>query len=202
MKPNSSIYSRYFTYIKPVAKLPIVKTYGSTIFTLIIIVVFIFFAIKPTVETILVLQKKLVESTEVLEKISKKANDLSTAKQNYDNLDTNIKNKILEVIPDSISLKSVTQTLEQTAKFHDASISALQLEPVVINVKNEQTSTNLLSEIGFTFNVTGNYVSLTAILQDLRSSSRLISIDSLSISKLSEGSDLIMSLKGKGYYLK
>ena len=202
MKPNSSIYSRYFTYIKPITKIPIVKTYGSTVFTLIIIVVFIFFAIKPTIETILVLQKKLVESTEVLEKISKKASDLSAAKQNYDNLDANIKNKILETIPDSVSFKSIAQTLEQTAKLHEASISALQLEPIVINVKNEQASTNLLSETSFTFNVTGNYAALTAILQDLRSSSRLISIDSLSLSKLSEGSDLIMSIKGKGYYLK
>ena len=201
MKPNSSVYSRYFTYIKPITRLPIVKTYGSTIFTLVVIIIFIFFAIKPTVETILVLQKKLTEISDVLNKINKKANDLSLGKQNYDNLDPIIKNKITQVIPDTVALKSITQILEQTAKSHDASVSALQIQPIVINTKLEN-SLGSLSEINFTFNIEGEYANLIALLQDLKSSSRLLSIDSLSLSKLTEGSDLIMSITGKGYYIK
>lgn len=201
MKPNSSIYSRYFTYIKPVTRLPIIKTYGSTIFTLIVIIIFIFFAIKPTVETILVLQKKLTETSDVLDKINKKANDLSLGKQNYDNLDPTIKSKITQAIPDTVALKSITQTLEQTAKSHDTSISALQIQPIVIGTKSAN-SVGSLSEIDFTFNIEGEYANLIALLQDLKSSSRLISIDSLSLSKLTEGSGLIMSITGKGYYIK
>lgn len=201
MKPQSSIYSKYATYIKPVTKLPIVKTYGSIIFTLIIIIIFIFFAIKPTVETILVLQKKLADASEVLDKVNKKANDLSLGKQNYDNLDGSIKDKISQAIPDTVSLKSITQTLEQTARVYDASVSALQIQPIVIDTKNENTL-GVLSEIEFTFNIEGSYVNLIALLQDLKSSSRLISIDRLSLSKLTEGSGLIMSITGKGYYIK
>lgn len=201
MKPNSSIYSRYFTYIKPVTRLPIIKTYGSTIFTLIVIIIFIFFAIKPTVETILVLQKKLTETSDVLDKINKKANDLSLGKQNYDNLDPTIKSKVTQAIPDTVALKSITQTLEQIAKSHDTSISALQIQPIVIGTKSEN-SVGSLSEIDFTFNIEGGYANLIALLQDLKSSSRLISIDSLSLSKLTEGSGLIMSITGKGYYIK
>ncbi len=201
MKPNSSIYSRYFTYIKPVTRLPIVKTYGSTIFTLIIIIIFIFFAIKPTVETILVLQKKLTETSDVLDKVNKKANDLSLGKQNFDNLDPTIKSKLTQAIPDTVTLKSITQALEQTAKLHEASVSALQIQPIVINTKSEN-SAGTLAEIDFTFNIEGEYENLIALLQDLKSSSRLISIDSLSLSKLTEGSGLIMSITGKGYYIK
>ncbi len=201
MKPNSSIYSRYFTYIKPVTRLPIVKTYGSTIFTLIVIIIFIFFAIKPTVETILVLQKKLTATSDALDKVNKKANDLSLGKQNYDNLDSAIKNKIIQAIPDTVALKSITQTLEQTAKSHDASVSALQIQPIVIDTRNEN-SVGSLAALDFTFNIEGAYANLTALLQDLASSSRLISIDGLSLSKLTEGSGLIMSITGKGYYIK
>lgn len=201
MKPNSSIYSRYFTYIKPISRLPIVKTYGSTIFTLVVIIIFIFFAIKPTVETILVLQKKFTETSDALDKINKKANNLSLGKQNYDNLDPAIKSKVALDIPDTVSLKSITQTLEQTAKSHEASVSALQIQPIVINSKSEN-SLGALTEIDFTFNIEGNYANLIALLQDLKSSSRLISIDSLSLSKLTEGSGLIMSITGKGYYIK
>lgn len=198
---DQSRYFRYFTYIKPVVKLPIVKTYGSTIFTIFAITIFIFFAIKPTVETILVLQKKLETYDEALAKINKKANDLSLGKQNYQNLDQDIKDQIQLSIPDSVDLKSVIQTLEQTAKKNEASVSALQVQPFLLEVKKDDTH-GTLSEVNFTFNVEGSYHNLISLLQDLKSSVRLISIDNLSLNKVSEEGELVMSISGKAYYLK
>ncbi len=201
MKNRSNLYSRYATYIKPIGKLPIVKNYGPTIFTLLTISILIFFAIKPTVSTILVLQKKLADEEEVLQKVTQKVNNLSLGKRNYDNLDPNIKEKISAAIPDSITLKSVIQALEQAAKTHQASVSALQIQPVVIDTKVEG-QVGSLAEVSFTFNTEGDYKNLIALLQDFKVSSRLISVDSLSISKISDGTSLIMSLSGKAYYLK
>lgn len=201
MKSQSNLYSRYFTYIKPVTQLPIIKNYGSTIFTLLTMSLLVFFAIRPTIETILVLQKKLADQDEVLQKVTQKAKNLSLGKKNYDNLDQSIKEKISAGVTDTVSLKSLVQTLEQTAKVHEASVSALQIQPLIVNTKIE-SQTGVLSEIFFTFNVEGAYKNLIAILQDLKSSSRLISIDSLSLSKSNEGGTLIMSLSGKAYYLK
>lgn len=197
---DQSRYFRYFTYIKPVTKLPIVKTYGSTIFTIFAITIFVFFAIKPTVETILVLQKKLETYDEALAKINKKANDLSLGKQNYQNLDQDIKDQIQSAIPDIVDLKSVIQTLEQTAKKNEASVSALQVQPFLLEVKKDAYGT--LSEVNFTFNVEGSYHNLISLLQDLKSSVRLISIDNLSLNKVSEEGELVMSISGKAYYLK
>lgn len=201
MIPKSQFYSRYFTYIRPVTKLPIVKTYGSFIFTLIVITIFIFYAIKPTIETILVLQKQLDDSNKVLKKVTLKANNLSLGKQNYENLDPDIKSKIESAIPDTVNLKTIIQSLEQTAKLHDASISALQIQPLVITTKTTD-KLGTLTEIPFTFNTEGQYINLVSLLQDFKSSARLISIDSLSLSKSSEGEGLIMSLSGKAYYFK
>lgn len=201
MKSQSQIYSRYFTYIKPVTKLPIVRTYGSTIFTLVVIIIFIFYAIKPTVETILVLQKKLENSTQVLRAVNQKANNLSQAKQNYENLDPVIKSKIETSIPSTVSLGSITQTLESSAKVHEASVSAIQIQPLVIDT-NTDNHLGTLSEVAFTYNVEGEYRNLILLLQDLKSSARLISIDSLSLSKTSEGPEIVMSISGKAYYIK
>lgn len=201
MKNQSQIYSRYFTYIKPVIRHPLVKTYGSTVFTIVVMIIFIVYAIKPTVETILVLQKKLANSNEVLEKITQKTNNLTKAQQNYANLQPNIKSKIEAAIPNTVGFRSVIQALEQTAKKNDASISALQFQPLVLETKTEKKQDSL-SEISFTFNAEGEYQKLISILQDLKSSDRLISIDNVSLSKLSEGAGLIMSLSGKAYYIK
>ncbi len=201
MRDSKSIYSRYFTYIKPITKIPIVKNYGSAIFTILITAIFIIFAIKPTVETIIVLQKKLADSNQILEKITKKSENLSLGKQNYDQMDTNIKTKIQAGIPDHPEFKSITDALEQAAERNDASISALQIAPLEITSKipNQVAS---LSEISFIFNTTGEYQKLILLLQDLKRSDRLISIDSMSLSTLSEEKGIIMSISGKAYYLK
>lgn len=201
MNNKSVFYSRYFTYIKPIAKLPIVKNYGSTIFSLLVISILVYFAIKPTVETILVLQKKIADADAVLQKITQKANNLSLGKKNYDNLGENLKDKISAAIPDSINLKSVSQTFEQTAGDHEASVSALQIQPIIIETKIAE-KLGVLTEVKFTFNAEGSYGNLTALLQDLKKSNRLTSLDSLSLSKTSDGKALILSLSGKAFYLK
>lgn len=201
MKSESALYSRYFTYIKPVTKLPIVKNYGPTLFSLLTIGILIFFAIKPTIETILVLQKKLADSDEILQKVTQKANNLSLGKQNYDNLDQTIKDKIAVAIPDATSLKSVIQSLEKAAKTNEASISALQIQPLTISTKTDN-QIGTITEVSFIFNTEGNYNNLITLLQDLKTSSRLISIDTLSLSKTGDGASLVMSLTGKAYYIK
>lgn len=198
---RGSKYSRYFTYVKPLVRFPIVRTYGTTIFNILLMIVFIFFAIKPTIETILTLQKKLEDSNQVLEKLQKKGEDLSLGKRNYDNLDSSIKNKIHAAIPDAVELRSVIQTLEGAASIHNASISALQIQPQVLETRLG-SNIGTLSEVAFTFNVESAYEDLTSILRDLSTSSRLISIDNLSISKISEGQGVVMSISGKAWYLK
>ncbi len=201
MKNKSELYSRYFTHIKPITKLPIVKNYGPIVFTLLTVAILTLFAIKPTIETILVLQKKLADSNDVLQKVTQKANNLSQGKKNYDNMNQDIKIKISTAIPDSINLKSVIQNLEQIAKAHEASVSALQIQPFIVNTQTVN-KVKVLDEISFTFNTEGAYKNLIAILQDLKTSSRLISISSISLSKTNDGTSLIMSLSGKAYYLK
>ncbi|KKR23312.1 MAG: hypothetical protein UT54_C0053G0001, partial [Candidatus Daviesbacteria bacterium GW2011_GWB1_39_5] len=192
MKNKSTLYSRYFTYIKPISKLPIIKNYGPTIFTLLTISILTIFAIRPTVETILVLQKKLADEEEILQKVTDKVNNLSLGQRNYDNLDQNIKEKISQAIPDAISLKSVVQSLEEAARLHEASISALQIQPLEVSPRNEG-SVGSVAEISFIFNTTGEYTKLISLLQDLKSNDRLIQIDNLSLSALTEGEGLIMS---------
>lgn len=201
MNPDSKKYFRYFTYIQPVLKIPIVKTYGSVILTLLVTAIFILFAIKPTVETILTLQKKLIDSREVLAKISKKSQDLSTARNNYIALDSGVKLKIQQAIPQTPTVGDLIQTLEGAAAASQASISALQIHPVSLE-PTLQTRTKALAELTFNFNVEGSFSSLTEVLRQLQSSDRLISLTNLVFNKNQEGSSIILSITGKAFYLR
>lgn len=199
---SSSRYSRYFTYVRPIVRIPLVKNYGSTIFTLLVIIIFIFFAIKPTVETILILQKKLDNANELLKKLEEKSHNLAQGKKNLDNLDPQIKNKISSSIPDLIRLRTLIQTLEQTALSRNASVSALQIQPIAVEPKNKEVLGEM-TEIDFTFNTEGVYTNLSSILQEILRSSRLFSVNSVNIRKINdENATLLMSIVGKAYYIK
>lgn len=198
---NPHRYSRYFTYIQPLTKHPVVRTYGTAILTIITLAIFVVFAIKPTVETILVLQKKLEDQRKVLDKINQKAENLSRAKGNFQKLDNNIKSKIQTAIPNSVDLKTLTISLENIARLQQASISALQIQPLTITPSAPLTSKDL-GAVDFTFNIEGSYGSLIKILQDLQNNIRLISIDNLIINRVESSDNLLMSVSGKAYYLK
>ncbi len=191
---------RYFTYIEPVLRSPIIKTYGTTIFTIIALIIFIFFAIKPTIETILVLQKKLENSQQVYKKITDKSESLTQARKNYQNLTPDTKTKISSAVPNKVDLKTVIQSLEATALLNQASISAIQVQPLTIDV--ETTKNKSLSEISFTINIEGDYDNLLSFIRQLRATNRLITIESLALNKNQDNKAILLSINGKAYYLK
>lgn len=193
---------KYFNFLSRIGKNRYVKTYLSTTIVILITLLFIFLAIKPTIETILILQKKVNDSKEVVQKIEQKINDLNLAIENYGNLSEGIKNRINLALPSTVALKTITQSLEETAKVNGASISALQLQSFKVEPTHNGLTQNI-SEIEFTFNAEGSYSSIISILQSLKRSQRLITINALSLRNLdTQSSNLVMSITGKVYFIK
>lgn len=201
MTPGSTKYFRYYTYIEPVIKNPIIKTYGYAIFTIIMTTVFIVFAIKPTLETIAVLQKNLSTQTSVLARLDKKIEDLKTAQTNYLNIDPNLKSKTQTAVPENASLPNLIRSLEAVTLNSQASISALQFQPIEI-IAATSSGNFTIRDISFTFNVEGSYSTLKDILQKLKDNPRIITITNLSFNKVQGGNTLLMSVTGNAYYLK
>ncbi len=197
---NEHRYSRYFTYIAPVLRIPLIKTYGSLILSIVAVTIFILFAIKPTIETILVLQKNLDNSKQVLVQIIQKSQDLSQARRNYQNLDPAIKQRIETAIPSAPNLKTVIASLEQNAFSNQASISALQINPLTVDSATQ--SAKELSETQFTFAIEGTYSNLLNTLSGIQNSSRLISITGLILNKLPDSPNILMQVTGKAFFLK
>lgn len=198
---NTHRYFRYFTYIEPIIKTPFIRTYGSLILTIMALSIFTIFALKPTIETILVLQKKLADQNEILAAINKKSQNLSLGSSNYKALlaEGQIE-KINSALPFSPAVGELTKVLENAAKVPQASISAIQFQPFTIEPSSKKPSLTL-SEIPFTYNIEGSYQSLLTILNNLKNSARVISIDNLTFNKV-EGGGLLLSITGRAYYFK
>lgn len=194
----TSRYFRYFTYIEPVIKTPFIRTYGSLILTILTLVIFIIFAIKPTIETILILQKQLSEQQQILDKLNQKSKNLSLGRKNYLSLDKTTQEKINFAIPTTPQIGDLTRVLEDITKSTEASISAIQFQNFSISPPQKK---KILAEIPFNYNFESSYLSALTILSRLQSSSRLISIKQLQFSRTETGKVLITT-SGKAYYLK
>lgn len=195
---NGNRNFRYFTYIEPVLRNPLIRTYGYIIFTIIMTTIFIIFAIKPTLETIVVLQKQLSDQKEILSKLSQKTDALTEARTNFQSIPQDQKIKLELAVPRKLDLPILINFLESSTLSTQASISALQFQPILV----ERPTGQNLAEVPFTFNVEATYPELKLILQNLYHSTRIITIDSLTFNKVESGNTVLMSISGKSYYLK
>lgn len=198
----TSKYSRYYTYVKPVIENKIIRSSAPYIFSLITISILTIFAIRPTVSTILNLQKNIGENEKVLQALDSKAQSLIEGKRNLDNLNPEIKVKIEAAAPTETNVPAVIANL-QSSSVNIASVSALQIQPLTIidNTISEKKALLSLGEINFAYNTQGQFYQLLLSLENLNKSSRLLNITSVVINKQADDPP-VLSITGKAYYLK
>lgn len=195
-------YSRYYTYIKPILKNKIVRTYSSLIFSLITVTIFSLFAIKPTLSTIISLQKSIIEQQQVLDKITTKVEGLSQGRKNYEAIDQKAKVNLISLMPNSTQLPNLIDTISSLAINYQASISGVQIQPIDLEGPPSIISKEaIIKEIDFTFNTRGSYQQMVGLLNSLAQLNRLINIQSVNFNKPIEG-PLIMTVNAKAYFFK
>jgi len=198
---TSTKYSRYYVYIKPVITNKYVRSFAPYIFSLISLIIFIIFAIRPTVLTIIELQKSIQDNQEILTKLEEKSTNLTNGKRNLESLDPDLLIKINNKLPKNPSITNLIGSLQSSAA-NIATVSALQVQPVTIYENTtDQNAPQNLEEIAFSFNSQGSYIQLITILENLAKSSRFLNLTSAVINKGSEGGTSL-SVTGKSYYLK
>lgn len=188
--------SKYYVYIKPVIKNPIVRTYSGLFFSIIAVIFFSIFAIRPTISTILSLQKDIEEQQKILSDLSNKSVNLETGIQNYNKIDPQTLSKLNTLVPSKLTLTSLINEISTLATQNQASISGVQFQPFEID-NNQPSTTNEanLKEVVFIFNVTGPYERVVNVLNSLNKGGHLIIVESVSISKNESGISMIITAK-------
>lgn len=195
-------YTRYFTFIKPIARNRTVRTYGTLTFNLFAIAIFVIFAIQPTIATIISLKKGISDQQKVLTQLETKEQSLALGKQNLSKIDSSTKAKLDTLLPDKTSVSTLTNALSNSSLGNQASISGLQLQPTqLVGSPAKLIKTPTIKDIDFTLNLTGNYDNLLSALNSLNTLQRLVSIDSISFNQPQDGV-LIMSINAKAFFLQ
>lgn len=192
--------SRYYTYVRPLLRSKFAKTYSPLIFSLVTISIFSYYAIRPTVTTILSLQKSVEEQSQVRDSVKEKIENLTAGAANYANIPEPVRNKLSNMIPDNPALPSLVRSLTFAVDQAEASLSGIQVEPIIIEGKapalNKDAATE---EVAFSFNTEGEFSNLMQVLTSIRRLDRLVTITSVNFNKPQEGA-LIMRVEAKAYY--
>lgn len=191
---------QYREYLKLLPKLKDEKAqyYTMLAFTLAALSFFGIFAINPTLSTITELKKKLADMQFVFEKYTEKAQNLSILQDAYRSLsgDLHVINDAMPQNPEVPKLIAQINALLSKSNLQATSLSTLGVEIT----QERQLSNKNASSFAFTLNATGAYEDMLSFVQSLTHINRLITIESLSISKDANKDMLVLSLRGRGYF--
>lgn len=197
MNPKNS---PYYTYIKPLLRNPYIKNYSGTAFSIITIIIFGFFAIRPTIGVIIGLEKSITEQKSILSSLSQKSQALEVGRNNLQSLDPKTVTKMNSLLPANTDLAPLIQYLNALANQSRASISALQFQPVPITADNTTNSIDT-QPVDLTFNLSGTYPQFEYIVSNLTRGPRLLDIQNLNITQTNDDT-LILSVNARAYFLK
>lgn len=204
----------YYTRLRPYLKNKDVQNYSYAAFSLIAITIFAVFAIRPAVKTIISLQKTIQTQSQVLASLKQREESDKQGITNYQNdFDNTTKLSLLTLLPSTTSVQCLVDTLNTKTKDVQVIIDGMQIQPVdlVGTSRCNLTEADLSGfdknpgsqpqAIHFTINVHGQYADFITLLDSLKQSSRLITIDSIHMSKEDTGG-LSLSINGTAYYYK
>lgn len=197
MNPKNS---PYYTYIKPLMRNQYVKSYSGMAFAIITIIIFGFFAIRPTISVIISLQKSISDQKAILSSLEQKSQTLETARTNLEQLNPATVAKMNSLLPSNTNLAPLIEYLNSLAIQTNASISALQFQPTPLTAESN-TSSVTTQDVELTFNLQGSYAQFQYIIQNLTRGPRLLDIQNLSLNRTNDNT-LILSVNAKAYFLK
>lgn len=187
---TSKIYQRYrqyYSYIQPILADPVVRTYFGLIASILLVAFLLVFALSPTVNIILGLQKKIADQNESVAALSTKINNLVAAQQTYAQIEMSLP-LLDQALPAFPAPEEVIDRLHRSASASGVAISGLQFKNIPLS-----NFENTLQAVEFSLSVSGARTAVRDFLGRAENQLRYIRIGSLVF-----GTDV--HVEGKGYY--
>jgi Tfp pilus assembly protein PilO len=190
MQDLSKQYRKYYKSLEPTLNKPKTKAYSTIIFFFLVVSLFSWYAIRPTVQTILYLQREIADKSEVSKKMDDKINALIQAQAVYDGAQDKLK-YLDEALPTDAGAMDVLAQLTKLAETTGATFSAIRMggSPLPAATAEDASGTtpkpaaDKNSEMTITLAVGGEYPAVSAFLKGIVDMRRLMTIDSIQIAK-------------------
>lgn len=193
-------YQRYYTWIGPIMDKPQTKAYTFLALSFLTVAFFIFFAIRPTINTIVGLRKQIEDNQMVEKKLQDKINALSQLQAEYEVIQKDLP-YLNSALPTTVNVVDLVKNFERLVSENHASLSAMQIAeaPLSENSITVNKNKNTAIPLAVIFSIEGDYMNMANLVESLNNLPRIISVQSLSLIK--GVGKVIGSLKVNAYYL-
>ena len=183
--------ARYRKYLQVAGKRPLFRATLFVILSLLLLIILVFFALRPTFTTIGGLVGDIRTKKEILARLDAKISNMQKMVSTYQGIQNEIY-LLDEALPIGSQFSVVGNYLQ--------SIGAENINLSNINLSSGTLPTEGLSEIGFSLSVTGSFSQIRDSLSKIENSRRLMSVTDVLISKNPSGI-LNANIKGTAYFV-
>jgi len=216
MKINSQFditkYRRYYRQIEPIIAKTKHKTYVTTVLSLLSISLFAWYAIRPTLQTIILLRREISDMTEIDKQMEEKITSLIEAQSTYSNIEHRMAliDQALPRTPKAVILAAQMQIIVNETQ---ASLSALRVASTPLEVTETVSipdeESDALKKIPISITLTGSFNQMMSFIELLLGHRRLTTINTVFLEPESTSSNkslqttapLLLSLNVISYYM-
>lgn len=154
------------------------------------------FAINPTLSTIFDLRKQLSDDILVNQQLQTKINNLSSLQQQYGELGSNLTN-IYSAVPQNPQAPLLSAQIAALGQKHNITITSYRVSEVELASTPKNAH---MQSFTFTLQAQGEYTDMLSFSTELTRLTRLITVESIEIGKDTKSDNLVLTLRGRGYF--
>lgn len=125
-------FRRYYKPLEPILNKPQNRVYTATILSFLVVSLFMWYAVRPTMQTIFALRREIKDNLEISKQMEEKISALVQAQATYQSISQDIP-LINEALPRNPEPVLLLISLRNLATQVDATISGIQLQDVALN---------------------------------------------------------------------
>lgn len=193
MSEQQNTLNRYYINVRKIWEKPTVKRFSTTTATLSLVAFFLLVALKPTIETIFTLNKKIADSREIETQMSKKIADLNLAYSTYQTIQADLP-LLDEYYPTDPQAEQVIKILESNSKN-----SGMEDINFTLSAYQFQKGTG---QIGLEYSGANSFLNSFNFLQNLIDARRLIVLTNIRVNTIRDSTKININVGGNIYYEK
>lgn len=201
-KSDYTRYKDFFLNVRTAySTKPNLQIYTELVLSLVTVVIFLVFAIRPTVLTIIDLNKDIKAKEDTLLKLRTKIDNLELAnnlmQQEFENIEY-----IYQAVPKTSEPETLIRQIELLSNESQLKITGFSFSEVAVKNSKEDTS-KLKNDISFNFSATGSYKDMISFLSKLESLRRAVKFDSFAINgnETENGRVLVLTINARVPFL-
>jgi Tfp pilus assembly protein PilO len=181
-------YRRYYQSLEPLLKKSKAQNYTAVIFSFLVVSLFGFYAIRPTIQTILTLKREIQDKTDVSRKMEEKITSLIEAQAAYSQIESSVP-LVNQAIPDAPDAIPLIIQMRNLANATGVTLSTVQMPavPLLGSTQTTNTKTSVThppakqEPLEFSMGVVGSYDGIQAFLTGILDMRRIVTIKSVSV---------------------